>query len=72
MNSEELRELGHEMRNILVVISGSAQLSLMEEIENEAVKNHLKVIVQETRKISDMIEKLIAALKAKTDDKSAP
>jgi nitrogen-specific signal transduction histidine kinase len=65
LSQEELRELAHEIRNVLLIISGSAQLSLMEEIGNESVKNNLKVIVQETRRVSDMIDTLITASKSK-------
>jgi nitrogen-specific signal transduction histidine kinase len=68
LNPAELRELAHEIRNVLVIISGSAQLSLMERIGNATVENNLKTIVQETRRINEMIEKLVSAAKMKSGD----
>jgi PAS domain S-box-containing protein len=52
-------DMAHEVSNPLMIISGNAQLSLMEEIQNETVKNNLKVIFEECRRAKDIIQRLL-------------
>ncbi|MDP3732081.1 MAG: PAS domain S-box protein [Candidatus Omnitrophota bacterium] len=51
--------MAHEVNNPLMIISGNAQLCLMEEIESDTVKNNLKIIVQECRSAKDIIQRLL-------------
>ncbi|MBU2257910.1 MAG: PAS domain S-box protein [Candidatus Omnitrophica bacterium] len=64
--SQRLAELGklvadmaHEVNNPLMIISGNAQLSLLDETLNEEVKNNLKIIHEETNRAKDIIQGLL-------------
>jgi signal transduction histidine kinase len=52
-------DMAHEVNNPLMVVSGRAQLSLMEEIDNDEVKNNLKIIVEECQRAKDIIDRLL-------------
>jgi two-component system, NtrC family, sensor kinase len=52
-------DMAHEVNNPLMIISGNAQLSLMEEIDNEAVKNNLAVIIKESQRAKEIIQRLL-------------
>jgi PAS domain S-box-containing protein len=56
---ELVADMAHEVNNPLMIISGNAQLSLMEEIQNEKVKDNLKIIFEECRKAKDIIQRLL-------------
>jgi PAS domain S-box-containing protein len=51
--------MAHEVNNPLMVISGRAQLSLMEEIENREVKENLKIVMKECQRAKDIIQRLL-------------
>lgn len=52
-------DMAHEVNNPLMIISGNAQLCLMEELTSQAVKDNLKVIVEECRRAKDIIQRLL-------------
>ncbi|MDD5194429.1 MAG: response regulator [Candidatus Omnitrophica bacterium] len=52
-------DMAHEVNNPLMIISGNAQLSLMEEISSETVKNNLKVIFEESQHAKDILQRLL-------------
>ena len=52
-------DMAHEVNNPLMIISGSAQLCLMDDIPGEEIKNHLKIIFNECRKSKDIIQRLL-------------
>lgn len=56
---ELVADMAHEVNNPLMIISGNAQISLMEEIRNENVKENLKIIFDECRKAKDIIQRLL-------------
>jgi len=56
---ELVADMAHEVNNPLMIISGNAQLCLMEEIQSEIVKNNLKVIFEECRRAKDIIHRLL-------------
>lgn len=51
--------MAHEVSNPLMVISGRAQLSLMEEIQNEDLKKNLQLIFQECQRAKDIIQRML-------------
>ena len=66
INSEKLASLGrlvseiaHEVNNPLMIISGNAQLSLMEKSLSEELNNNLKIIVQECQRAKDVIRRVL-------------
>ena len=56
---ELVADMAHEVNNPLMIISGNAQISLMEEIQNENVKENLKIIFDECRRAKDIIQRLL-------------
>jgi signal transduction histidine kinase len=56
---ELVADMAHEVNNPLMIISGNAQLSLMKEIQDEAVKDNLKIIFEECRRAKDIIQRLL-------------
>jgi len=51
-------DMAHEINNPLMVISGRAELSLMDELD-EGIKGNFKTIVEQSNRIKDMIRKLL-------------
>jgi signal transduction histidine kinase len=51
--------MAHEVNNPLMIISGRAQLSLMENIANDAVKSNLMLIFQECLRAKDITQRLL-------------
>jgi PAS domain S-box-containing protein len=56
---ELVADMAHEVNNPLMIISGNAQISLMEEIKNDEVKNNLKIIFEECTRAKDIIQRLL-------------
>jgi signal transduction histidine kinase/CheY-like chemotaxis protein len=52
-------DMAHEVNNPLMIISGRAQLSLMEEINNEKVKSNIEIILEESLRAKDVMERLL-------------
>jgi len=52
-------DMAHEVNNPLMVVSGRAQLCLMEDIQNEELKNNLKIIFEECQRARDIIQRLL-------------
>ena len=66
IQSEKLASLGrlisdmaHEVNNPLMIITGNAQLALMEEPQSKEVENHLKIIVDQCNRAKGIIERLL-------------
>ncbi|MFH1093538.1 MAG: PAS domain S-box protein, partial [Candidatus Omnitrophota bacterium] len=51
--------MAHEVNNPLMVISGRAQLALMEDIQNQEVKDNLEVVINECKRAKDIIQRLL-------------
>ncbi len=51
--------MAHEVNNPLMVISGRAQLSLMEEIDNVEVKANLDIVMKECQRAKEIIQRLL-------------
>ncbi|HDN85605.1 MAG: hypothetical protein DRP68_04220 [Candidatus Omnitrophota bacterium] len=68
-----IADITHEVNNPLMIISGRAQLALMEEIENEEVKKSLKMIVDECQRAKDIIQRVLEyARPSKGEFKATP
>lgn len=52
-------KMSHELSNPLMIISGNAQLCLMEGSKDKELENNLKVIVEQTDRAKDIIQKMI-------------
>ncbi|MFA5099273.1 MAG: PAS domain S-box protein, partial [Candidatus Omnitrophota bacterium] len=52
-------DMAHEVSNPLMIISGNAQLSLMEDIANDKVKENLSIIMKESQRAKDIIQRLL-------------
>jgi PAS domain S-box-containing protein len=52
-------DMAHEVNNPLMIISGNAQLCLMEEMQNKEVENNLKIIFEESKRAKDIIQRLL-------------
>jgi len=53
----------HDLCNILMVISGNAQLCLMEDLQDENIKKQLEIIVGQSDKAKKMLEGIALNLK---------
>jgi len=51
-------DMAHEVNNPLMIISGNAQLSLMEEVSQE-LKSNLNIIFEESKRAKDIIQRLL-------------
>lgn len=65
--SQRLAQLGqmvsimaHEVNNPVMIISGNAQLAMLEEVNNENVTNHLKTIFKECLRTKNIIQRLLS------------
>ena len=68
-----IADITHEVNNPLMIISGRAQLALMEEIENEEVKKSLKMIVDECQRAKGIIQRVLEyARPSKGEFKATP
>jgi signal transduction histidine kinase len=52
-------DMAHEVNNPLMVISGNAQVALMEHIENQDLKNNLELMLQESLRAKNIIQRLL-------------
>ncbi|MFH1655996.1 MAG: PAS domain S-box protein [Candidatus Omnitrophota bacterium] len=52
-------DMAHEVNNPLMIISGNAQLSLLDGTLNEEIKGNLKIIHEETNRAKDIIQRLL-------------
>ena len=52
-------DMAHEVNNPLMIISGRAQLSLMEKIKDEAINKNLNIIVEECQRANGIIQRLL-------------
>jgi signal transduction histidine kinase len=66
IQSEKLASLGtmvsamaHEVNNPLMIISGNAQLCLMEEIKSEPVKENIRIIIDQCNRAKDVMQRLL-------------
>jgi signal transduction histidine kinase len=56
---ELVSKMAHEVNNPLMIISGNAQLCLMEELKDKNLEKNLKVIVEQTDRAKDIIQRLL-------------
>lgn len=52
-------DMAHEVNNPLMIISGRAQLSLMEDIRDPEIKGNLQIIMDECQRGKDIIQRLL-------------
>ncbi len=52
-------DMAHEINNPLMIISGNAQISLLEDIDNQTVKNNLAVIYEQSHKAKYIVQRLL-------------
>lgn len=52
-------DMAHELNNPLMIISGNAQLSLLEQIDTQTIKNNLMVIYEQSLRGKDIIQRLL-------------
>jgi PAS domain S-box-containing protein len=52
-------DMAHEVNNPLMIISGNAQLSLLDGTPSEEIKNNLKIIHEESNRAKDIIQRLL-------------
>ncbi len=52
-------DMAHEVNNPLMVISGRAELSLMQDIKNQKIINNLNLIVEYAQRAKDIINRLL-------------
>lgn len=52
-------DMAHEVNNPLMVVSGRAQLSLMEKIKSKELKKNLMIITSESLRARDIIQRLL-------------
>jgi len=51
--------MAHEVNNPLAVISSRAELSLLEEIKNKEIEDHLNIIMDQCDRAKDMVQRLL-------------
>lgn len=56
---ELVADMAHEVNNPLMIISGRAELSLLEKIQNKEVENNLRIIFDQCDRAKDIIERLL-------------
>ncbi|MCX5701623.1 MAG: PAS domain S-box protein [Candidatus Omnitrophica bacterium] len=56
---ELVADMAHEVNNPLMIISGNAQLSLLDGTLNEEIKSNLKIIHEECNRAKDIIQRLL-------------
>jgi len=54
-----IADIAHEINNPLMIILGRAQLSLMEDITNEELKNNLHIIMNQCDRAKGIIQRLL-------------
>ncbi|MFC1514382.1 nitrogen regulation protein NR(II) [Candidatus Omnitrophota bacterium] len=54
-----IANIAHEVNNPLMVISGRAQLSLMEKINNKVLQRNLAIIMDECQRAKSIIERVL-------------
>jgi PAS domain S-box-containing protein len=52
-------DMAHEISNPLMIISGNAQLSLMEDLGSGKVKENLELIMKESQRAKEIIQRLL-------------
>lgn len=52
-------DMAHEVNNPLMIISGNAQISSLEQINNQTVKNALEVIYEQSLRAKDIVQRLL-------------
>lgn len=52
-------DMAHEVNNPLMIISGRAQLSLLEDIKDPEVRNNLSIIISECQRAKNIIQRLL-------------
>ena len=62
-------DLAHDVSNPLMVISGNAQLCLMEDLQNVEVKKNLSVIIDESRRAKDILQELLMFSRPSTGER---
>lgn len=61
--NELIFKTAHDLCNVLMLISGNAQLCLMEDLQDENIKKQLEIIVEQSDKAKKMLEGLVSNLK---------
>ena len=56
---ELVSSIAHEVNNPLMIISGNAQLCQMEDLKNDAVKDNLKIIVDQCERAKSIIQRML-------------
>jgi len=52
-------KITHELNNALMIISGNAQLCLMEELKDENLVKNLKTITEQAERAKKIVEQLL-------------
>ena len=65
-----IADIAHEVNNPLMVISGKAQLALMEKLDNDEVNKNLKIIMDQCMRAKDIIQRLLTFSKPSHGDLS--
>lgn len=52
-------DMAHEVNNPLMIISGNAQLSLMQDVAADELRHNLEIIIDESRRAKDIIQRLL-------------